>query len=262
MVRAWNNRATMKVLAGRFADAKVDLAEAYRLAQHFGHRGFMRWFEGGPMIGPLFSEGKWDEAVERTTAFIDGLGGEAHYQAATAYTTRASVRAARGEDAAAGEDAARALESARPVGDPQLTGSTLLGTAGVYMTLGDRERASELLDESLEFIRGLGELGWVAVELPSLAWVAHKLGRAEELLAAVEDEHFETPWLLAARAIAAGDFVRAASIFQEIGDASTEAFCRLRTGIEQEVRTALVFYRRVGATRYLREGEALLAATA
>jgi class 3 adenylate cyclase/tetratricopeptide (TPR) repeat protein len=262
IVRAWNNRATMKVLAGRFADAKVDLAEAYRLAQHFGHRGFMRWFEGGPMIGPLFSEGKWDEAVERTTAFIDGLGGEAHYQAATAYTTRASVRAARGEDAAAGEDAARALESARPVGDPQLTGSTLLGTAGVYMTLGDRERASELLDESLEFIRGLGELGWVAVELPSLAWVAHKLGRAEELLAAVEDEHFETPWLLAARAIAAGDFVRAASIFQEIGDASTEAFCRLRTGIEQEVRTALVFYRRVGATRYLREGEALLAATA
>jgi cytochrome c-type biogenesis protein CcmH/NrfG len=37
----------------------------------------------------------------------------------------------------------------------------------------------------------------------------------------VEDEHLETPWLLAARAIAAGDFVRAAGIFQEMGDVVT-----------------------------------------
>jgi class 3 adenylate cyclase/tetratricopeptide (TPR) repeat protein len=273
IVRGWNNRGTMKLLVGRMAEAKVDLAEAYRLAQHFGHRGFVRWFEGGPLIGPLFSDGQWDEVVERTTAFIDRLGGEAHYQEATARTTRAAVRAARGEDAGAAEDAARALEVARPVGDPQLTGSTLLGTAGVYMTLGDRKRAGELLDESLDFIRGLDELGWIAVELSSLAWAAQKLGRGEELLAAVAGEHFETPWLLAARAIAAGDFVRAAGIFQEIGDASTEAFCRLRAAeglvaegrraeADTQLRKALAFYRGVRATRYVREGEALLAASA
>jgi hypothetical protein len=105
-------------------------------------------------------------------------------------------------------------------------------------------------------------LGWVVIELHSLAWVAHKLGRGEELLAAVEDERLQTPWLLASRAVAAGDFVRAADIFGEIGDQSLEAFYRLQTGVEHDVRQALDFYRRVGATRYIREGEALLAASA
>ena len=82
------------------------------------------------------------------------------------------------------------------------------------------------------------------------------------MLAAAKDEQLETPWLFAARAIAAGDFVRAAEIFAEIGDVSLEAFYRLQTGVEQEVRQALAFYRGVAATRYLREGETLLAASA
>jgi tetratricopeptide (TPR) repeat protein len=262
IVRAWNNRATMKVMVGRIAEAKVDLAEAYRLAQHFGHRGFVRWFEGGPIIGPLWSEGRWDDVVERATAFIDSLGGEAHYQAASSYMHRGRIQAARGEDAAAAEDAARTLEVARPVGDPQLTGSTLLGVAFIYMTIGDRKRAEELFDESLDYMGGLGDLGWLAVELHDLAWVAQKLGRGDELLAAVEDEHLETPWLLAARAIAAGDYARASDVFGEMGDVSLEAFYRLQSGVEHEVRAALDFYRRVRASRYIREGEALLAASA
>ena len=262
ITRAWNNRATMKILIGRLSEAYEDLAEAYRLARHFGHRGFVRWFEGGPLIGPLMSDGNWDEVVERTTMFIDGLGDEGHYQAASSHMQRGMVRAARGEDAAAAEDAAWTLELARPVGDPQLTGATLLGVAFIYMTIGDRARAAELLDESLEYIRGLGDLGWVVVELHGLAWVAYKLGRGDELLAAVESERLETPWLLAARAIAAGDFVRAVEISGEMGDVSLEAFSRLQTGSEHEVRQALDFFRRVRATRYIREGEALLMATA
>jgi hypothetical protein len=41
-----------------------------------------------------------------------------------------------------------------------------------------------------------------------------------------------------------------------------EADARLRSGIDSEVRWALEFYRSVGATRYIKEGEALLAASA
>ena len=37
---------------------------------------------------------------------------------------------------------------------------------------------------------------------------------------------------------------------------------RLQSGIDSEVRKAIDFYRSVGATRYVREGEAMLAATA
>jgi tetratricopeptide (TPR) repeat protein len=273
IVRGWNNRGTMKILLGRLAEADEDVMEAYRLAQHFGHRGFVRWFEGGPLMGQLWLAGRWDEVVERTTSFIEGLRGEAHYQAASSLWFRGMVRAARGEDVAAAEDAARALEVARPVGDPQQTGSTLLGVAFLYMTIGDRRRASELFDESLDFIRGLGDLGWVVGQLHGLAWIAEKLGRAEELLAAVKDEELETPWLFAARTIAAGDLVRAAEIFAEMGHAPWEVFYRLcaaevlvaegrRAEADEQLRPALAFYRDVRASRYVREGEALLAATA
>jgi hypothetical protein len=47
-----------------------------------------------------------------------------------------------------------------------------------------------------------------------------------------------------------------------MGHLSLEAFARLQSGREPEVRQALDFYRRAGATRYIREGEALLAASA
>src|ERR671937_624964 len=98
IVRAYHNRGTMKILLGQLAEATADMHEAYRLAQHFGHRGFARWTEAGPLIGQLWYDGSWDEIVERTTAFIDALGGEGHYQAATSYLFRGMVRAARADD--------------------------------------------------------------------------------------------------------------------------------------------------------------------
>ena len=48
----------------------------------------------------------------------------------------------------------------------------------------------------------------------------------------------------------------------EMGDVADEAYARLRSGNDDQVQRALAFYRSVGATRYIEEGEALLAATA
>jgi tetratricopeptide (TPR) repeat protein len=208
------------------------------------------------------SDGQWDEALERATAFIADLGSDTNYQAPASHMVRAEIRAARDDDAGAAEDAARALELARPAGDPQLTGAILLDVSFIYMKIGDRVRAEQLFEEALEFIRGLGDLGWLMVELHALAWVARQLGRSDELLALVANEALQTPWLVAARAIAAGDDACAAEIYGEMGHLSLEAFARLQSGREPEVRQALEFYRRVGATRYIREGEALLAASA
>jgi class 3 adenylate cyclase/tetratricopeptide (TPR) repeat protein len=273
IVRGYNNRGTMKLLLGQFADAYADIGEAHRLAQHFGHRGMVRWLEGGPLVGGLFHRGEWDEIEERTTAFIDSLSEEGSYQAGSSYLFRGLVRLARGDDAGAAADAARTWELAKPIGDPQVTGTAVQVVAFIYMSLGDRQRASELFDESLELIGELAQLGWVVVELHALAWVAQKLGRSEELLAAVKDEPLESPWLVAGRAVAEGGFVRAADIFGEIGDVPLEAFLRLcaaealvaagrRAEADEQLRLALAFYRRVGAARYVREGEALLAASA
>ena len=51
---------------------------------------------------------------------------------------------------------------------------------------------------------------------------------------------------------------RAADVFFQIGSLPDEALARLRTREPENVRQALAFYRSVGATRYIREGEALL----
>ena len=77
----------------------------------------------------------------------------------------------------------------------------------------------------------------------------------------------------AAQAIVRGDYRRAADVLEEIGYRPGEAYARLRAAkqlVEEgrraeadvELQRSLAFWREVGATRYVREGEALLAASA
>jgi hypothetical protein len=63
----------------------------------------------------------------------------------------------------------------------------------------------------------------------------------------------------AAEAVLRGELHVAAEIFDSMGMHGQEAFFRLRSGSEQDVRGAIAFYRGVGATRYVLEGESLLA---
>ena len=80
-----------------------------------------------------------------------------------------------------------------------------------------------------------------------------------------------TRWLEAALALAEGDPREGARIFAQIGSLPDEAHARLRAAealaaagrrqeADEELSLALDFYRAVGATRYVREGEVLLAA--
>jgi hypothetical protein len=91
-------------------------------------------------------------------------------------------------------------------------------------------------------------------------WLAADLGRgpeAETALAGIRARR----WAAVAGAVLAGDAATAADLLAEIGHRPAEAYARLRAGGAQ-VQTALAFYRSVGATRYVREAEALLAASA
>ena len=272
VVRGYNNRSSMKTLLGRVAEGHDDLLESYRLANHFGQRGFVRWADGGPMLGFPYRVGRWDEVLDGANAFIATLGQEGHYQAASSHSFRALIGVARGEVDAA-RDAERMLELARPVDDPQLRGPVLQVATVLSLLLGEEDRARELFDEALALIRDLPQLGWAVVELHSTAWVARKFARADELLEVVKDDPLQSPWLLAARAIAEGELARAADIFGEMGAPTLEAFYRLRAAealvaagsraeADEQLRPALAFFRGVGANRYVREGEALLAASA
>ena len=115
--------------------------------------------------------------------------------------------------------------------------------------------------------------GFATNDLPSLAWVAVMRGREPELSELVERESFVSPWLRATAAVLAHDFRGAAEIYAEMESPAHDAFYRLRAAeqllaegrraeADEQLRPALAFYRSVGATRYVREGEALLAASA
>jgi hypothetical protein len=116
-------------------------------------------------------------------------------------------------------------------------------------------------------------MGFASVESHTLAWLGVTLEREREVAAILDRETLDTPWIQAARAILEGDLSTAADLLAEIGAATAEAFYRLRNAEElvrlgrraeadQELARALAFYRSVGATRHVREGEALLAASA
>jgi hypothetical protein len=106
-----------------------------------------------------------------------------------------------------------------------------------------------------------------------LTWVASAFGRAAEVSEFAERDPVDSAWLRAVRAIAAGDLPGAAEIYDEMGALSAAAFYHLRAAeglvvegrraeADGQLHPALAFYRSVGATRYVREGEALLAASA
>jgi hypothetical protein len=130
----------------------------------------------------------------------------------------------------------------------------LVGRARVLLAAGRRDEADAVVTEVLA-----QSLSDVAFASPDLAIALGELGRGEDLPRVATKPYI---WYEAAEAYVAGDYVGAAEIYAEIGSLPDEADARLRSGIESEVRRALEFYHSVAATRYLREGEALLAASA
>jgi hypothetical protein len=100
--------------------------------------------------------------------------------------------------------------------------------------------------------------------LAEVAWVFHDLGREHDLSASVLDLNpIKGPWHDAARAILQGDLARAADIIEVVGHTASAAYARLRAAdalaaagqdIEatKQYTRAESFYRKVGATRFLR----------
>src|SRR5439155_21653750 len=131
-----------------------------------------------------------------------------------------------------------------------------------FASVGNKQRADETVTEALASMRPLGHLGFAVMECPLLAWAAVQIGRGAEVVELLDREPFKSPWLRAGVAVASRDFRHAAEILGGGSFKAYEAFFRLQSGAESDVRAALAFYRGVGAARYVREAEALLAVSA
>jgi class 3 adenylate cyclase/tetratricopeptide (TPR) repeat protein len=274
VVRGLNNKAAQHVIYAQLDQGRETLRQLRALAERYGYLGFVRFIDGGPEIANRYQEGSWDEALARADAFLGGVeAGSPHYQSGGAYSFRALMRFARDDETGALGDAARGCELGARAGDPQAHVSSLALSGLVYAGVGDGRRIAEIADELLQTVGSLPDIGWSVVVAPEFAWVARSAGREDAFRALLARQPKYTRWLDAAEAIADDELSRAADILGESGARPMEAFCRLRAAealvaegrraeADEQLRPALAFYRGVGATRYVREGETLLAASA
>jgi class 3 adenylate cyclase/tetratricopeptide (TPR) repeat protein len=272
---AYNNLCVSQLCLGRVGEASQTLDELRRSSERFGAVETRRWVRTLDARN-LLVDGRWDEAL----AVIDeeiaqAQQGAPHYHEPAWRTLRASIRLARADRTGASEDSAHATELARQTKDPQILAPALAMRAKILLAEGRRDEAAALLPELFalgrRLVPGLVDSEAYAGEaLVTFAWVGCDLGHNDELVAAAESAP-RTPWGDAAIAIARGEPVLAANILASLSCKSGEAYTRLRAaeGLTREGRRgeadaelvkAVAFYRQTGATAYIREAEALLAA--
>ena len=219
-----------------------------------------------------FMTGNWAEARRRAEAYISEMDPAfPHVLDAAIRQIRSSMLRAEGELDTPLEDAELMLAAVEGSTEAQLVSISLIGAGAIFLEAGRRDEAEALLDKALEFGERLVSVlnDTLIVET---AWLAHDLGRGEDYAALLGPwQHF--PWAEAAGAVCAGEYRRAADVLERIGCRPGEAYARLRVAkqlVEEgrraeadvELQASLAFWRKVGATRYVREGEELLAASA
>jgi len=272
LLRGLNNLGTQHVIQAELAKSDETIAELRAVAERYGYGGFLRFVEGGSGVGAPYQTGDWETSAATADAFLATVeAGSPHYQAATAYAFRAQIRLARDDVAGALSDAERAYALGRQAEDPQSLLAAGVFCGLVYERLGDA-RGAELLDAALTALGGR-DMGWAIVVAAELAWLARSYGRADEVADLIALTTIKTRWIDAARAVVEGDLRAAADILDDVGARPIAAFFRMRAAEElvaegrraeadEQLRAALAFYRGVRAKRYVREGEALLAASA
>jgi class 3 adenylate cyclase/tetratricopeptide (TPR) repeat protein len=268
--RAYNNFGAAVMVLGDLRRAGEIWSEGWRAIAPFGEISITRYLHY-ERIHERYWTGHWDESLELAEEVI--TRGVPATQVSWAHESRGRMRLARGDAAGALEDAERSLAFAREAKDPQALQPGLAFCSFAQVAAGRRQEASALADELLALDPVRHQVSHSVSPIFDLAWVLRELGREDELLGRAASVESPTPWLCGATAIARGDLEHAADVYLEIGNLPNEVLCRLRAAeklvgesrraeADAQLAKALAFWRSVGATRYIREGETLLAASA
>ena len=263
--RAYNNRAAMESNLGRAHEWQLLAKEA---ADRLGN-GPVGAFVEGQLLMSEFDLGHWDEFLRGSERYLAACeAGAPSYNEHFVRDRLAEILVARDEPEAAAPEVARGLALAREIKEPQALQPALAAHIRTDVALGRLESASELARELLALL----ERGVTTFGLIQLALEADLLDLRDDLVRVLPKLPERSSVRIAA-AILEGDLVRAADIQADEGWLAAEATLRLRAARELvaedrraeadvQLQQALAFYRSVGATRFIREGEALLAAAA
>jgi hypothetical protein len=258
---AMNNYGVSLVQLGLLHALEQNLEERRRMFEEIGSTaGTTAWFLAADAHAHYVA-GRWNAALERIETLLGELTeGETHYLETDVRPIRALIEFARARSEYAQGEAGRAVEIAEHSRDPQSVAGALCVRASMLLAQSGRAAALADFQELLALGEGLVPGLTTSANLPRFVWLAVDLGRGREAQAALEDSPFHR-WTAVGGAILAGDAAAAADLLGEIGHRPEEAYARLRAG-GNDVNRALAFYRSVGARRYIREAEALLAASA
>ena len=270
--RARANLASVLWMRGSLDRSAAISEEARIAAERFGQHLLVRWVRAS-RARDEYARGRWREAAVCVETFLSEVeAGSPHYLASDCYMIRASIRFGQDDVDGSLRDAEHSLQLARLARDPQALYPILAKSAYIFSEIGDWDRAAALAGEMVEQLSiGRVSSALVADSLHELAWTLSRIGRAAELLAILPAENL--PWVRAASAYAEGNLRASADVCAEMGARTEEARDRLwlaeslvdqqrRAEADVELQQALAFYRSVGATRYIRAGESLLAASA
>ncbi len=262
--RAMGNLAAQYWTIGRLREAWQLWVDAGDEAERYGQTSFARWFDG-VLVDKDYQFGHWDEATGRADAFLAPVeAGSPHYLSAQVYCARALLRIGRGDADGAVADCEQARELGHRAGDPQIVHQVNAMGAHVFWEVGQTDRALELAGDFLAAIQAGGSGDFSIGYSLMLAWTLAAGGRGDEVAAALES-WTDIPWAVAGATYARGGYVAAAEQCAAIGAVAQEAYSRLaaaRAGDLAQLEPALEFYRSVGATWYLRQGESLISASA
>jgi tetratricopeptide (TPR) repeat protein len=268
-VRAYTNLAAITWEFGDARRAAPLFDEAVRLGEQLGSPPFVDFSRAARIESVLFPSGQWNEGFRRADELIAACeAGERSYGEIYVRRVRAKARLARDDVDGAIDDIGKTIEQARKAKDPRPVLQTLACAARIYAELGQIENARPLAVEFLTHYPGMTD--WT---LADLGWVADAVGCAGMLRELLERVRTPTKWGGATRAVLDVHFETAAELFYEIGMLDDEAHARLRAAehlvkkgrfheADDQLQRALAFFRSVGATRYIREAEVLLTATA
>jgi class 3 adenylate cyclase/tetratricopeptide (TPR) repeat protein len=260
LLRGYTNLSAMYGNLGDLKKTREITDEGLRIGQRFASTDAYYWLHVNRHLFQDWADGHWDESL----AFADRLiAGDRHYMQRAAYAIRADIRLARGDVAGAIEDVHDALALAREAKDPQALVPSIAFAAFVSLAAGGTADAARYAEEVLSFDSALLDVG---PTLHYVAWVLADLGRGEELSEALSRTARSGPWRDAARAIATGEFARAAAIYHDIEAVPWEGHAHLRAAQagdpDADLERAIDVFRQTTATAYRAEAEQLLKATA
>jgi class 3 adenylate cyclase len=265
--RSYNNLAAC-VVNFDFRRSRELFREAVRTGERLGHPSVVR-YSRGIVLDQLYVAGEWDDFIRGADDFLaECEAGNPNYYESTLRSDRALVRLARGDEHGALADVDRALVLGRAAADPQAYLPALTDGLRVLVELGRLDAARPLADELVHALAdGHGE-PWMVV---GAAWVADEAALTDALrdfLGRVGGERARDTM-----DVLDGNFEALAERNERMGRRTVAARAHLRAAqrlvgegrraeADVQLQKALAFYRSVGATRYLREAEALLSASA